>query len=169
VPHTVASNTNLGIAGRALGSLAPFVLVDVRGGDPVSAIGIGAVKTIISGVLLILAIPFLLELHVEKTFDVTQGYALVAAFWRHLCRVLERHLKRPHDAVSAVPVAAFKLVCLVRLEGVKTPYTLHTGSGQPEAHIGLFSHTVEQAACPWVSCCACLRTLGRCFLTLGWT
>lgn len=135
MPHAIAGNANLCATGRALGPLAPAVLVYMGRGNPSTASLIGAVESVVCGKFLVLAIPLLLELHVEVRLYMTKRNPLIAALWRHLPRVLKRHLKGPLDAISAHVVAALERMCLANLDAIQTDHTLDAILGQSETRM----------------------------------
>lgn len=124
MPDPIASNTDLGTTAPTLSPRTTLVRLNIRGVNPITASLVGAVESVLGGVLFVLAIPLLLELHVEVMFDMTQGDALGAAAGWHFFGVFERHLEGPDDAVTAHVVIALECVCLVRLECVTAGYTL---------------------------------------------
>lgn len=89
MPYTVAVDTNLGSAVCAFGSLSILMEMNLRGMNPITACRVGTVEPVVGGVLLVLAVPFLLELQVKVRLDVAEGDALVAALGRHLFRILQ--------------------------------------------------------------------------------
>lgn len=116
MPDSITSHTDLGSTPTALGPLAIAVPMDLRRVNPIAAVGVGAVKTVVCGVLFVLAIPLLLKLQVEMRLDMAQGYALVAAARGHLFWVLERHLERSDNTIPAHVVTALEWICLVWFE-----------------------------------------------------
>jgi hypothetical protein len=68
------------------------VRVDVGGFDPFPAAAAGAVETVLGGVFLVFAVPFVFELVVEKLVDVAEGDVFVcAAAGGHVGRVGDGH------------------------------------------------------------------------------
>ena len=97
VPPAVTGAAHLRAASFAVSVLAAAaraarsINMDMRGLDPFAATARRAVDAVLGGVFLIFAVPGLLELEVEETFDVLERDVVGgAAFGRHVLRVGDR-------------------------------------------------------------------------------
>ena len=94
MPFTIASAADFGPATAAFPVFAAAVRtargvqVDIRGFDPFATSSCGTVDAVLGSVLLVLLIPFLLELCIKELLDVFQrNVVLSTAFGRHMLRV----------------------------------------------------------------------------------
>jgi hypothetical protein len=130
MPPAVASNTDLGVAMVATGSLAPCVTVgiDICRANPFPASPRGAIKSVSNRVFHILLVPHLLELGIEKRVDIFQANGLRGAAARgHLLRICHGLLEPSPEAVVAHAMAAVKLGTPRYRNFVQTSFTITTG------------------------------------------
>lgn len=117
VEPVVAQDAYLCVTSSAAGILHTVgqVHTDLGGFDPFSTILGWAVQSVGRGVFLILFVPQLLELVVEKTLYISQGYMIRSAAGRgHVLGITDGKCKLAFETVVAHSVATTKLCGFVR-------------------------------------------------------
>jgi hypothetical protein len=78
--------------------------------DPFATSSRWAIYTVLSRILLKFAIPFLLEVEIEKPLYMLEGYVISGtAFWRHMLWVGNRKFENATQAIVAHAMATFQL------------------------------------------------------------
>lgn len=110
MPSVITPCTDLRITVAATCVLTTFLLLDSRRFDEVAAAPCRAIESVLGRVLNKLAVPVLLEMHIEQLLDVLWRYVIRgAAFWGHVRGVFDGQGEGSLDAAVAHVVVAFQV------------------------------------------------------------